>query len=82
MDTNRDRDDSGSGQPRRLTGAPALHTETGRVEAFSDGVLAVAITLLVLDLRPPAHKAGGLLRGLLTEWPAYLGYVTSFLSSG
>lgn len=56
-----------------------LRTETGRVEAFSDGVMAIAITLLVLDLRPPAHAPGELAAGLLRQWPAYLGYVTSFL---
>ena len=58
-----------------------LQTETGRVEAFSDGVLAIAITLLVLDLRPPAHEPGRLVVGLLGQWPAYLGYVTSFRPS-
>jgi hypothetical protein len=77
---------------RRPTGRPAvsggengglvgglLQTETSRVEAFSDGVLAIAITLLVLDLRPPAHAPGQLVTGLLGQWPAYLGFVTSFL---
>jgi uncharacterized membrane protein len=52
---------------------------TGRLEAFSDGVLAIAITLLVLDItvRPP----GGLAE-VLREWPAYLAYVVSFLTIG
>ena len=52
---------------------------TRRLEAFSDGVLAIAITLLVLDIsvRPP----GGL-TDLLREWPALLGYVVSFVTIG
>lgn len=52
---------------------------TGRLEAFSDGVLAIAITLLVLDItvKPPAG-----LHQVLHEWPAYLAYVVSFLTIG
>ncbi|MGH3926417.1 MAG: TMEM175 family protein [Pseudonocardiaceae bacterium] len=53
-------------------------SDTGRVEAFSDGVLAIVITLLVLDLRPPDVDPGGLLSGLLAQWPGYLAYFTSF----
>ena len=51
-----------------------------RMEAFSDGVLAIAITLLVLDLavRPP----GTPLEQFLQAWPAYLAYVVSFLTIG
>ena len=56
--------------------------ETGRVEAFSDGVFAIAITLLVLELKVPHLEDGGaggsLVRALLAEWPSYLGFVTSF----
>jgi uncharacterized membrane protein len=59
--------------------------ETGRLEAFSDGVFAVAITLLVLDIKTPkaadlatAHL--GLTEALLAQWPAYLSYVLSFLT--
>ncbi len=51
---------------------------TGRIEAFSDGVIAVAITLLILDIHVPTVQTG-LLQALLDQWPAYLGYVTSFL---
>jgi uncharacterized membrane protein len=62
----------------------ADETETARLEAFSDGVFAVAITLLVLDLKVPkvAEVAGrgGLLAALLGQWPAFLAYVTSFLT--
>jgi len=57
--------------------------ETGRVEAFSDGVFAVAITLLVLDLRvPPDIKEDKLLVSLLQAWPTYLAFVTSFATIG
>jgi uncharacterized membrane protein len=59
--------------------------ETGRVEPFSDGVFAVAITLLVLDIKTP--KAVDLMSGhtsltaaLLAQWPSYLSYVLSFLT--
>jgi uncharacterized membrane protein len=50
----------------------------GRTEAFSDGVIAVAITLLILDIHVPDVQTG-LLQALLNQWPTYLGYVTSFL---
>ncbi len=52
----------------------------GRMEAFSDGVLAIAITLLVLDLaiRPPGSPTEQFLRG----WPSYLAYLVSFLTIG
>jgi uncharacterized membrane protein len=51
-----------------------------RMEAFSDGVLAIAVTLLVLDLaiRPP----GGPLEQFLRDWPGYLAYLISFLTIG
>ncbi len=56
--------------------------DTGRLEAFSDGVFAIAVTLLVLELRAPLpgtlHEGESLLHALLHEWPAYLAFVTSF----
>ena len=52
--------------------------ETGRVEAFSDGVFAIAITLLVLELKVPTAPAGALLPALARQWPTYLAYLTSF----
>jgi uncharacterized membrane protein len=50
-------------------------SDSARVEAFSDGVLAIVITLLVLDLRAPT---GHMLTDLLRQWPAYLAYLASF----
>jgi uncharacterized membrane protein len=56
--------------------------ETGRTEAFSDGVLAIAITLLVLDIGIPASELDDLWSAIFHEWPAYLGYATSFFTIG
>jgi len=56
--------------------------ETGRVEAFSDGVFAIAITLLVLDIDVPSPGLHDLWRGIAEQWPSYLAYVTSFLAIG
>ncbi len=57
--------------------------DTNRLEAFSDGVIAIAITLLVLEIRvPEAHGAAELWRALWELWPAYLGYLISFLIIG
>ncbi|MEV6837013.1 TMEM175 family protein [Streptomyces sp. NPDC051133] len=57
--------------------------ESGRVEAFSDGVFAIAITLLVLDIKVPrAGEHGGLWQALGAQWPSYAAYVVSFLVVG
>jgi uncharacterized membrane protein len=55
---------------------------TGRTEAFSDGVFAIAITLLVLEIGVPESDFEHLWNGIGHQWPAYLGYVTSFLTIG
>ena len=59
--------------------------ETGRLEAFSDGVFAIAITLLVLELKVPDLNIAGtspltLGKALLQQWPSYVGLVTSFFT--
>jgi uncharacterized membrane protein len=55
----------------------------GRVEAFSDGVIAVAITLLVLDLHvPDPDREHSLAHQLGEQWPSYVAYVVSFLTIG
>ena len=51
-----------------------------RMEGFSDGVFGFAITLLVVDLA--LHPPGTPLQQVLHAWPAYLGYLTSFLTIG
>jgi uncharacterized membrane protein len=57
--------------------------ETGRVEAFSDGVFAIAITLLILAVGIDQALAQGDLRHqLLHLWPAYVAYTVSFLTVG
>lgn len=55
--------------------------DTNRLEAFSDGVFAIAITLLVLEIKVPPSGAG-LGRELLGLWPSYLAYVISFIVIG
>jgi len=55
---------------------------TGRIEAFSDGVFAIALTLLVFDLAVPASSFDDLWRGIAHEWPSYLAYMTSFITIG
>jgi uncharacterized membrane protein len=58
---------------------------TGRVEAVSDGVMAIAITLLVLELKVPDPASighDGLLVALADRWPSYAAYVAAFLTIG
>jgi uncharacterized membrane protein len=59
----------------------AADLDTGRLEAFSDGVFAIAITLLVLEIRPPRTE-NGLWQGLVNEWPSFAAYITSFFIIG
>jgi uncharacterized membrane protein len=53
-----------------------------RLEAFSDGVLAVAITLLALDLHVDAGDGAGLARQLAREWPSFAAFAVSFFVIG
>lgn len=62
---------------------PTETKDTGRLEAFSDGVFAIAVTLLVLDLKvpdldPEVVTNVELRNRLLRQWPAYLGFLSSF----
>jgi uncharacterized membrane protein len=55
---------------------------TGRLEAFSDGVFAIAITLLVLEIGVPHAEDGGLAAALSAQWPSYVAYAVSFAVIG
>jgi uncharacterized membrane protein len=55
---------------------------TTRTEAFSDGVFAIVITLLVLDLANPRYRPGELGDALADQWPAYLAFAASFAYVG
>lgn len=61
-------------------------SDTNRLEAFSDCVFSIAISLLVLEIKVPGKdellSAGGLWSALGHRWPNYLGYVLSFLVIG
>ena len=71
--------------PEPVPESPGV-TETGRLEAFCDGVFAIAITLLVLEIRVPepetARHAGGLVRALGALWPSFVGYAIGFMTIG
>ena len=64
--------------------APAnfQENETVRMEAFSDGVLAINITLLTFELKAPAFKetytSVSLFLAMARQWPAYLAFLLSF----
>ena len=64
------------------SGALRRGLQTDRLEAFSDGVYAIAITLLVLDIAVPASEDKHLLSSLGDLWPSYLAYVVSFSTIG
>jgi TMEM175 potassium channel family protein len=56
---------------------------SSRLEAFSDGVFAIAITLLVIELHPPEVGEGETLaHALWAQWPSYVAYLVSFLTIG
>ena len=54
---------------------------TSRMEALSDGIFAIASTLLVLDLAVPAVSSD-VGHSLLRQWPTYLAYLVSFATIG
>ena len=61
-----------------------MEHKKNRLEAFSDGVFAIAITLMVLEIAIPVENGEGthLLSGLAHEWPVYLTYFVSFMTIG
>jgi len=68
--------DEPSAKPRRRG------FRTGRLEAFSDGVFAIAITLLILDIGVSSNAGHDLLHAIGSLWPSYLAYVSSFSTIG
>jgi uncharacterized membrane protein len=68
-----------------MTEPDASAMSSRRLEAFSDGVFAIAITLLVLDLAVPPREGtreGSLASALAQQWPSYFAYLVSFLVIG
>jgi uncharacterized membrane protein len=66
-----------------VTTEKQIASETSRVEAFSDGVFAIAITLLILEVRVPRDLENGQLGpALLRMWPSYVAFLTSFGTIG
>jgi uncharacterized membrane protein len=63
-------------------GHEAGFTDTGRLVALCDGVFAIIITLLVLEIHRPNAEPGRLAQELLKEWPSYLAYGVAFLYVG
>jgi uncharacterized membrane protein len=59
----------------------AVHRSTTRLEAFSDGVFAITITLLILEIKPPSDYKN-LPHGLAELWPSYFAYAITFLFIG
>ena len=55
---------------------------TERLETFSDGIIAIAITLLILEIRVPEAAPGHLGEALLDQWPSYAAYAVSFAVIG
>jgi uncharacterized membrane protein len=64
------------------TSEPPVRLRTNRFEAFSDGVFAIAITILVLEISVPAGSEDDLLKAILDQWPSYVAYLVSFATIG
>ncbi len=71
--------DRGGGGDGAGVDAGAALPSASRVEAFSDGVLAIAITLLILEVKvPEVESPSGLARALADTWPSYVTYLVTF----
>jgi len=67
----------------RVSEQPGTPNETARIEAFSDGVFAIAITLLILEIRVPPQTHDGVLRDSLRDlWPSYVAFLASLMTIG
>jgi uncharacterized membrane protein len=69
-------------EPHRNVTPEVRLADSSRVEAFTDAVLAIVMTILVLELRPPSYEEGSLLKGLLSQWASYVAFLVSFLYVG
>ena len=67
-----------------VTSTPEESKGTARLEAFSDGVFAIAITLLALNLQIPHVESNSgkwaLAHALFQQWPSYVAFITSFFT--
>jgi uncharacterized membrane protein len=70
------RDNTGPDKNRRIG------VRSTRMEMFSDGVFAIAVTLLALEIGVPEESHQHLLRDIIDQWPSYLAYLVSFASIG
>jgi uncharacterized membrane protein len=69
--------------PPQRHASSVFRLTSGRLEAFSDGVFAIAVTLLILNVQlPPSTAPGGLPAALVRLWPSYATYAASFLTIG
>ena len=66
----------------RAAFASVVTTETNRIEAFSGGVFAIAMTLLIIDVKVPAAADGNLASQLARQWPSYISFLVSFAFIG
>jgi uncharacterized membrane protein len=71
-----------SDQQHTVGGPGGLGLSVGRLEAFSDGVLAIVITLLILEIKVPSGREGTLGSALAEQWPQYAAFLVSFLIVG
>lgn len=67
----------------KTTAAAQAEKETGRLETLSDGVIAIVITLLAIDIKvPQVSESGDLGKALLDQWAVYLAFFISFINIG
>jgi uncharacterized membrane protein len=81
MNLDRDQDRVGFA-PDGYTLPDIRLSDTDRLEAFSDGVFSITITLLVFDIVRPEYVPGHLLDKLVMQWPNYIAFLASFFYVG
>jgi uncharacterized membrane protein len=78
MDGTSQDDDLTAGSDHTLNFSNIRLSDPDRLEAFSDGVLSITITLLVFDIVRPEYEPGHLLERLQAQWPNYIASLASF----